>query len=313
MLKKSHSSFFDLLSSCNSTRIFLLRSSHDTPSSNRGNYRMDGEIDEAYGPYTDRRQVTQVGHAPKFEGLGTQSCFATLEGLEETNVDHGQDNIPRTAALQQTDDALPRIKMNGKGIQRSPVQGNAGSHRKARGEESSQQVQFNNQDRFQEGNYAGYQMAHWGGSQPAYRGGSNQPIAEEIEGGMVGANLLTVQLQSRSIQSSEAQIMAKTFRPRLFPMRMDRISPACRQPRNPSMGFTSESFSILEYTSSSLIPVSAVSSFTICLRSPSGKNSWSGGSSSRIVTDKKLKKSEVVKVRGEVPSIARKIPAKSDL
>nr|GMD79608.1 Cell division protein FtsH [Ipomoea batatas] len=126
---------------------------------------------QAYGPYTDRRQVTQVGHAPEFEGLGTQSCFATLEGLEETNVDHGQDNIPRIAALQQTDDALPRIKMNGKGIQRSPVQGNAGSHRKARGEESSQQVQFNNQDRFQEGNYAGYQMAHWGSSQPAYRGG----------------------------------------------------------------------------------------------------------------------------------------------
>ena len=56
------------------------------------------------------------------------------------------------------------------------------------------------------------------------------------------------------------------------------------QPRKPSIGLTSESFSILENTSSSLIPVSAVSPLTISSRSPSGRNSWSGGSNSLMVT-----------------------------
>lgn len=71
------------------------------------------------------------------------------------------------------------------------------------------------------------------------------------------------------------------------------------QPRKPSMGFTSDNFSILEKISSSFIPVSEVSSLTMCSRSPSGRNSWSGGSNNRIVTGR--------------PSIARKIPSKSDL
>ncbi|KAL0905247.1 hypothetical protein M5K25_027438 [Dendrobium thyrsiflorum] len=54
-------------------------------------------------------------------------------------------------------------------------------------------------------------------------------------------------------------------------------------PRNPSMGFTSVRFSILEITSSSVTPVCNVNSFTMSSMLPSGRNSWSGGSNRRIL------------------------------
>jgi hypothetical protein len=56
-------------------------------------------------------------------------------------------------------------------------------------------------------------------------------------------------------------------------------------PRKPSMGFTSERFSILARASSGLAPVSAHNSLTMSSTFPSGRNSWSGGSRSRIVTE----------------------------
>lgn len=56
------------------------------------------------------------------------------------------------------------------------------------------------------------------------------------------------------------------------------------QPRKPSMGLTSDNLSILAKTSSSVVPVSAASSLIMSSILPSGKNSWSGGSNSRIVT-----------------------------
>mmetsp|Transcript_5173 Transcript_5173/g.18550 ORF Transcript_5173/g.18550 Transcript_5173/m.18550 type:complete len:329 (-) Transcript_5173:1346-2332(-) len=74
---------------------------------------------------------------------------------------------------------------------------------------------------------------------------------------------------------------------------------ASLHPRKPSIGFISASFSIRSTTSSSSAPVSAASRATISSSSPSGRNSCSGGSSSRIVTG--------------IPSIARKIPSKSPL
>ena len=55
-------------------------------------------------------------------------------------------------------------------------------------------------------------------------------------------------------------------------------------PRKPSIGFTSDSFSILARASSWSAPVSAHNSLTMSSTFPSGRNSWSGGSSSRIVT-----------------------------
>lgn len=54
---------------------------------------------------------------------------------------------------------------------------------------------------------------------------------------------------------------------------MEIEDPSNLQPRKPSMGFTSDNFSILEKTSSSVMPVSAVSSPTIWSKSPSGRNS----------------------------------------
>mmetsp|Transcript_6562 Transcript_6562/g.23134 ORF Transcript_6562/g.23134 Transcript_6562/m.23134 type:complete len:360 (-) Transcript_6562:999-2078(-) len=73
---------------------------------------------------------------------------------------------------------------------------------------------------------------------------------------------------------------------------------ARRQPRKPSMGFTSLSFSMRSSTSSSGAPVSAAMELTIeSSSSPSGRNSCSGGSRRRIVTGR--------------PSIALKMPSKS--
>mmetsp|Transcript_6723 Transcript_6723/g.17218 ORF Transcript_6723/g.17218 Transcript_6723/m.17218 type:complete len:430 (-) Transcript_6723:1213-2502(-) len=72
---------------------------------------------------------------------------------------------------------------------------------------------------------------------------------------------------------------------------------ARRHPRNPSMGFTSASFSMRSTTSLSEAPVSAARLATISSRSPSGRNSCSGGSSRRMVTGH--------------PPMTRKMPSKS--
>ena len=72
---------------------------------------------------------------------------------------------------------------------------------------------------------------------------------------------------------------------------------ARRQPRKPNIGLISASFSIRSTTSLSSAPVLAARSATISSSSPSGRNSWRGGSRRRIVTGK--------------PSISLKIPSKS--
>mmetsp|Transcript_31795 Transcript_31795/g.75507 ORF Transcript_31795/g.75507 Transcript_31795/m.75507 type:complete len:200 (+) Transcript_31795:698-1297(+) len=72
---------------------------------------------------------------------------------------------------------------------------------------------------------------------------------------------------------------------------------ARRQPRKPSIGFTSASFVMVSSTASSLTPVSAASEAVTSSISPAGRNSCSGGSSRRMVTGR--------------PSIARKMPSKS--
>ena len=99
------------------------------------------------------------------------------------------------------------------------------------------------------------------------------------------------------------------------------------QPRNPNIGFTSDNFSTRASTSSSLTPVSLASSVTISSISPSGKNSWRGGSNRRIVTGRPevkcvIKRSfqhfrlvlsaEINIKRQWLPFIARKMPSKSD-
>nr|GMC71437.1 uncharacterized protein LOC109171840 [Ipomoea batatas] len=98
--------------------------------------RFRGTNQQAYGPPIDRRQGTPTGLASDFEGLGTQSRFATLESLDEANLELGEENMPRNDALLHPEEALPRIRTKAKDVQRSPALGNSGSHRKSRGVES---------------------------------------------------------------------------------------------------------------------------------------------------------------------------------
>nr|GMC74959.1 uncharacterized protein LOC109171840 [Ipomoea batatas] len=91
--------------------------------------RFRGTNQQAYGPPIDRRQGTPTGLASDFEGLGTQSRFATLESLDEANLELGEENMPRNDALHHPEEALPRIRTKAKDVQRSPALGNSGSHR----------------------------------------------------------------------------------------------------------------------------------------------------------------------------------------
>mmetsp|Transcript_3411 Transcript_3411/g.21298 ORF Transcript_3411/g.21298 Transcript_3411/m.21298 type:complete len:276 (+) Transcript_3411:1451-2278(+) len=114
---------------------------------------------------------------------------------------------------------------------------------------------------------------------------------------------------SCGVPTSGTMISGLTSTPSFFTLQAAwRIARACisaisgyvipkRHPRNPSMGLTSDSFSMRSCTSSGLQPDMLAISWTTSSASPSGKNSCSGGSSSRIVTGR--------------PSIARKIPSKS--
>ena len=94
----------------------------------------------------------------------------------------------------------------------------------------------------------------------------------------------------RSILSYEKDEKKECWQPQLFQIKYFSALTITQEgnsnlhPRKPSIGFTSDSFSILEKISSSFMPVSEVSSLTICSRSPSGRNSWSGGSNNRMVT-----------------------------
>mmetsp|Transcript_26972 Transcript_26972/g.58960 ORF Transcript_26972/g.58960 Transcript_26972/m.58960 type:complete len:445 (+) Transcript_26972:1164-2498(+) len=72
-----------------------------------------------------------------------------------------------------------------------------------------------------------------------------------------------------------------------------------RQPLKPSIGFTSDSLSMVSYTSSTLMPASWARAAQTSSISPSGRNSCRGGSSSRMVTGR--------------PSMALKMPSKSAL
>nr|GLL36251.1 uncharacterized protein LOC109175482 [Ipomoea trifida] len=130
-------------------------------------YRNRAANNRRDGPQTERRQVPR--RDTNRDGLGTQSRYAVLEGLEDADCPQRQEPV-QTTALQQPEHPLPRIRTHDENTRKNPDQRNDGNFRGNVNLNAAPENQYSHLENRQIPNWGNQQSEHRGGYQNSSRG-----------------------------------------------------------------------------------------------------------------------------------------------